>query len=107
MVDFLTPNDRCWSKLLSLGLNTDKGYIQSQWNMVGNLSHLLWQPTIDVVGRTKFWYQLRSFGGANTTNGVEVLFYNKEWDIPTSKALLQMVTPDQSNMCVLDKRNVQ
>lgn len=91
IVDFLIEEDGCESKLLDISLNEEEGYVQSRWNMIGNLTALPWSPRIDVIGRTKFWYNkddLSSDAGTST----KVFFYDEEWEIPASKALLQLIT---------------
>lgn len=92
IVEFLIPDGRCESNLLDIRIDEERGFVQSRWNMVGKLSRLPWQPKVDVVGRTKFWYETR-----DDDNGpLEVVFYDEEWEIPASEALLQLVTPDDS-----------
>ena len=86
IVDALIEPGGCASKLLGISLNKDEGYVQSRWNMVGDLTGLPWKPRIDVIGRTKFWYN------AHTDEGVRVRFYDEEWEMPAYKALLQLVT---------------
>jgi len=74
----------CRSDLLEIGLY--EGYVQTRWRMVGELRALPWKPRIDVIGRTKFWF--------NEDNGnYRVYFYDEEWEIPAGKALLQILTP--------------
>lgn len=87
IVDALIEPGGCASKLLGISLNKDEGYVQSRWNMVGDLTGLPWKPRIDVIGRTKFWYNAQ-----NTDEGVRVRFYDEEWEMPAYKALLQLVT---------------
>lgn len=87
IVDALIEPGGCASKLLDISLNEDEGYVQSRWNMVGDLTGLPWRPRIDVIGRTKFWYNAK-----NTDEGVRVRFYDEEWEIPAYKALMQLVT---------------
>ena len=72
----------CRSELLDIQLYDN--YIQTRWNMIGTLSRLPWKPKIDVIGKTKFWYQ-------NDTN--QIYFYDEIWEIPANQALLQLVTP--------------
>eukprot|EP00980_Cylindrotheca_fusiformis_P031199 scaffold25954_cov137-Cylindrotheca_fusiformis.AAC.3 len=59
-------------------------YVQTRWNMVGELNGLFWKPKIDVIGRTKFWYNPKDF---------LVYFYDECWEVPAYQALLQIVTP--------------
>ncbi|KAL9182081.1 hypothetical protein ACHAXT_012424 [Thalassiosira profunda] len=78
------------SELLEISLNEEKGYIQTRWNMVGELNRLPWRPRIDVIGNTKFWYTEGNEEG--DPRAVRVYFYDEEWEIPAGKALLQLVT---------------
>jgi len=87
IVDALIEPGGCASRLLDISLNEEEGYVQSRWNMVGDLTGLPWKPRIDVIGRTKFWYN-----GQDGSEGVRVRFYDEEWEIPAYKALLQLVT---------------
>mmetsp|Transcript_6703 Transcript_6703/g.14655 ORF Transcript_6703/g.14655 Transcript_6703/m.14655 type:complete len:254 (+) Transcript_6703:149-910(+) len=89
IVDFLIEDNGCESKLLDISLNEDEGYVQSRWNMIGNLTALPWSPRIDVIGRTKFWYNKDDLP---SDSGTKVFFYDEEWEIPASKALLQLIT---------------
>jgi hypothetical protein len=78
------------SNLLDIELQSDPNdpksmYIQSRWNMVGELNGLFWKPKIDVIGRTKFWF--------HQDDACQVFFYDEEWEIPAYQALLQLVTP--------------
>jgi Uncharacterized conserved protein (DUF2358) len=75
----------CRSELIDIQLYDT--YIQTRWNMIGTLSRLPWKPKIDVIGKTKFWYQ-------NDTN--QIYFYDEIWEIPANQALLQIVTPTNS-----------
>lgn len=59
-------------------------YIETRWNMVGELNGLFWKPKIDVMGRTKFWFNRKDY---------LVYFYDESWEIPGYQALLQLVTP--------------
>lgn len=90
----------CKSDLLQIELNDADGYVQSRWNMVGEISALPWKPKIDVIGRTKFWYRKQKPQTSNddtTTKGndggLKVYFYDEEWEIPAGLALLQLITP--------------
>jgi Uncharacterized conserved protein (DUF2358) len=96
----------CRSDLISIRLNDDEGYVQTRWNMVGDLGRLPWRPRIDVVGQTKFWYRptplhpstvdIESWG-SNAEFAVVVVRYDEEWEIPAYRALLQLVTPGDSH----------
>ncbi len=84
------------STLLDITLEKDKGYIQTRWNMIGELNALFWKPKIDVIGRTKFWYNNHQEDEEEETknnSAVQVYFYDEEWEIPAGLALLQLVTP--------------
>jgi len=89
-----------------------QGYVESRWNMVGDLYALPWRPRINVVGRTKFWYkciaeqkvveaainQDSANASRNKTSSpsicsTQVYFYDESWEIPASQALLQLITP--------------
>lgn len=59
-------------------------YVETRWNMIGELNGLFWKPKIDVIGRTKFWFNKKDF---------LVYFYDESWEIPAYQALLQLVTP--------------
>jgi hypothetical protein len=97
--------DDCRSDLLDIQLTPE--YVQTRWNMVGELSALPWKPKIDVIGRTKFWYRQSADADDDTTatsepttastadsgKGYQVFLYDEEWEIPAAKALLQLVTP--------------
>jgi hypothetical protein len=87
IVDALVPPGECSSVLLDIQLNKKEGYVQTRWNMVGNLQRLPWKPRIDVIGRTKFWYR------KDAKRRFRVVFYDEEWEIPAAQALLQLVTP--------------
>ena len=76
----------CRSELIDIQLYDT--YVQTRWNMIGTLSRLPWKPRIDVIGKTKFWYQ-------NDTN--QIYFYDEIWEIPANQALLQLVTPTNYN----------
>ncbi len=78
------------SDLLDITLNVDDNYIQTRWNMVGELNKLFWKPKIDVIGRTKFWYQRAEVYAEEAV--YQVYFYDEQWEIPAGLALLQLVT---------------
>jgi hypothetical protein len=109
------------SVLLDIQLMEQEGYIQTRWNMIGDLKLLPWKPRIDVIGRTKFWFVQKSRattismstatpetplpqGDDDDTNNdaaldssdvycYQVIEYDEEWEIPAAKALLQLITP--------------
>jgi hypothetical protein len=86
------------STLLEITLVKDKGYIQTRWNMIGELNRLFWKPKIDVIGRTKFWYQQQQRQEKIDNHYdddfyYQVYFYDEEWEIPAGLALLQLITP--------------
>lgn len=83
LVDKLATGTK--SELLEISVNDE--YVESRWNMVGDLTGLFWKPRIDVIGRTKFWYKIHEDGG------VRVYFYDESWEIPAGEALLQLITP--------------
>jgi Uncharacterized conserved protein (DUF2358) len=95
IVNAVTGSGNTKSDLLSITLNEKEGYVQSRWNMVGSLVNIPWQPRIDVVGRTKFWYKSPGFNNTerDQEEGYQVYFYDEEWEIPAAKALLQLITP--------------
>ena len=90
------------SDLLSITINDTDKYIETRWNMVGNLTKLFWKPRIDVIGRTKFWYQQipkqsrEKIKGDDSSTEEEsiyqVYFFDEQWEIPAGLALLQLVT---------------
>ena len=82
----------CKSELLNIDINGKEGYIESRWNMIGDLSGLPWKPRIDVIGKTKFWYR-QVKGEEGVADGYRVFFYDEKWEMPAAKALLQLVTP--------------
>ena len=90
IVNFLTKGKKGSegprSALLDITLNEEDKYVQTRWNMLGDLSALPWKPAIDVIGRTKFWYR-------EAEGGYKVYFYDEEWELPAGKALLQLVVP--------------
>lgn len=75
--------ENCQSVLLDIR-STDQ-YVETRWNMVGELNGLFWKPKIDVIGRTKFWF--------DPSDNFRVFFYDESWEIPAYQALLQLVTP--------------
>lgn len=90
IVNWLTRDGTgCRSDLLDISLNEKDQYIQTRWNMVGDLSSLPWKPVIDVIGNTKFWYRK-----SENENGssYRVYFYDEKWELKTWKALLQLVS---------------
>lgn len=93
IVDSLIEPGGCASNLLDISLNEEEGFVQSRWNMVGDLTGLPWKPRIDVIGRTKFWYNKEQGDASNESEeAVRVRFYDEEWELPAWKALLQLVT---------------
>ena len=95
IVDFLTQKTGSQnialeprSDLLDIFINEEKGYVQTRWNMVGDLRALPWNPAIDVIGRTKFWYR-----PTESNDGYRVYYYDEEWEIEAGLALLQLITP--------------
>ena len=79
------------SILLSSDLNEAEGYVQTRWNMVGDIK-LFWKPQINVIGRTKFWYKKKQQDNVSSSSP-KVYFYDEEWEIPAFQALLQLITP--------------
>lgn len=75
------------TKSALLDIDVTDEYVESRWNMVGDLTGLPWKPRIDVIGRTKFWYR------ANPGCGLQVYEYDESWEMPAGKALLQLITP--------------
>ncbi|ACI64927.1 predicted protein [Thalassiosira pseudonana CCMP1335] len=95
VVEFLLGKEQSsQSKLLDISCNEEEGYVETRWNMIGDLNAIPWSPRIDVIGRTKFWYEA-------TTNeedkqhqaALQVYFYDEKWEIPAGLALLQFITP--------------
>jgi Uncharacterized conserved protein (DUF2358) len=82
IVNVLTNVDECRSDLLDIQLH--ENFIQTRWNMVGTLTAFPWQPRIDVIGQTKFWYHNDTY---------KIYFYDELWEIPAGRALLQLITP--------------
>ena len=102
IVNFLTvEDDICQSNLLDIQMNEEKGYIESRWNMYGQLSVLPWKPCINVIGKTKFWYRDSTVGEeaneeediGDDESALRVYFYDEQWEMPALRALLQLVTP--------------
>jgi Uncharacterized conserved protein (DUF2358) len=109
IVDRFVRNGR--SELLSirLGNNDDDPsstpYIETRWNMVGDLPQLPWRPRIDVIGNTKFWFHHHQKNDTTTTttttteqqqqqyqSSCQVYLYDEQWEIPPWRALLQLLT---------------
>ncbi|KAL7567646.1 hypothetical protein ACA910_000238 [Epithemia clementina (nom. ined.)] len=80
------------SLLLDIQLNEQQGYVQTRWNMVGEFTGLFWKPRLDVVGRTKFWFNSSDTNGSPDLS-YSVYFYDEEWEIPAYRALLQLFVP--------------
>ncbi len=102
IVDFLKGDDGTnKSELLNIDINEEEGYVETRWNMVGDLNVLPWKPAIDVIGRTKFWYRAMDANSSNddgnrdkdNENGYRVYFYDEAWELEATTALLQLVTP--------------
>lgn len=71
------------SDLMNIALNDEEKYVETRWNMVGELNTLFWKPKIDVIGRTKFWYQESSQEKDDAIDSAfQVYFYDKTWEIP-------------------------
>ena len=85
------------SDLLNITLNEKEQYVETRWNMVGTFNTLFWKPKIDVIGRTKFWYNEDDDANMNVGEGrktyYQVYFYDEMWEIPAGLALLQLITP--------------
>jgi Uncharacterized conserved protein (DUF2358) len=104
IVDRFVTNGR--SELLSIRLcnNDDPSsipFVETRWNMVGELPQLPWQPRIDVIGNTKFWFHHENHHQNDTTTttttteqhqSCQVYFYDEQWEIPPWQALLQLLT---------------
>jgi hypothetical protein len=71
-----------------LDIQTTPEYIETRWNMVGELNTLLWKPKIDVIGQTKFWFRKEEPG-----DSLQIYEYDEKWEVPAYQALLQLVTP--------------
>jgi hypothetical protein len=81
------------SDLMNITLNDEEKYVETRWNMIGELNNLFWKPKIDVIGRTKFWYQEISQEKDDVIESAfQVYFYDEMWEIPAGLALLQLVT---------------
>ena len=85
--------DNCKSQLLSIELNESEKYVQTRWRMLGSLDGLFWKPTIDVVGRTKFWFRETQVKDKSKPNASKVFFYDESWEMSTTEALKQILTP--------------
>lgn len=72
------------SILLDIELHSE--FVETRWNMVGELNGLFWKPKVDVIGRTKFWYR-------EEHGSFSVYFYDERWEVPAYQALMQLVTP--------------
>lgn len=86
IVEFLLGDEQ-YSQSKLLEISSTEQYIETRWNMIGELNKLPWKPKVDVIGRTKFWYVKCD------DEAVRVYFYDEEWEIPAGMALLQFVTP--------------
>ena len=91
IVDLLTEEGGTRSDLLDIKLYEEEGYVETRWNMVGDLIGLWWKPRVDVIGRTKFWF--RYVDGDDSKTGVRVYFYDEMWEIPAMTALIQLIKP--------------
>mmetsp|Transcript_35410 Transcript_35410/g.84568 ORF Transcript_35410/g.84568 Transcript_35410/m.84568 type:complete len:263 (+) Transcript_35410:88-876(+) len=95
VVDFLLEgktDENSESVLLDIRLNEEESYVETRWNMVGSLKRLPWRPKIDVIGRTKFWYETE-LRDDDSVARVQVNFYDEQWEIPAGLALMQLITP--------------
>lgn len=81
------------SDLLNITLNEKEQYVETRWNMVGTFNTLFWKPKIDVIGRTKFWYNEEDYDVGDGRKIYQVYFYDEMWEIPAGLALLQLITP--------------
>ncbi|VEU35787.1 unnamed protein product [Pseudo-nitzschia multistriata] len=98
------------SDLLSISLGSQRrdgkecSYVETRWNMVGSLTAspcLFWKPGIDVIGRTRFWFESDENAGrgggesgkTESETALRVYFYDESWEVPAWKALLQILTP--------------
>jgi hypothetical protein len=85
----------CQSILLDI--QSYEKYIETRWNMVGTLSKLPWKPRIDVIGKTKFWYNNNNNNNSDmfdSSSSYRIYFYDEIWEIPANQALLQLITPE-------------
>ena len=98
VVNFLLGEEQySKSDLLNISINEEEQYVETRWNMVGELNALFWKPKIDVIGRTKFWYQYMKLetdddSGEESKPAYQVYFYDEMWEIPAGLALLQLIT---------------
>ena len=96
VVNFLLGEEQySKSDLLNISINEEEQYVETRWNMVGELNALFWKPKIDVIGRTKFWYQdmkLEKDDSGESSRAYQVYFYDEMWEIPAGLALLQLIT---------------
>lgn len=74
-----------------LDIRTTPEYVETRWNMVGELNTLFWKPKIDVIGQTKFWFRKQMVDGEQKSS-LQVYEYDEKWEIPAYQALLQLVT---------------
>lgn len=99
IVESVTVKGGTKSDLLDIQLNEADGYIETRWRMLGSLVGLPWKPKIDVVGKTKFWYKQKTNESTSQynepTSQYKVYFYDECWEIPSMKALMQIITPGQ------------
>lgn len=82
LVERFVENDQS----ILLEIRTTPDYVETRWNMIGELNSLFWRPKIDVIGQTKFWFQ-------SDGTYFRVYDYDEKWEIPAYQALLQLVTP--------------
>ena len=101
IVEYLLGDEKLSrSELLNIALNEEGGYIETRWNMVGELNRLFWRPKIDVIGKTKFWYK-----EVGEESAVQVYFYDEMWEIPAGRALLQLVTKAGTIANTMEKKD--
>jgi len=84
------------TKSILLDIQCDEHYVETRWNMVGELTALPWNPCIDVIGRTKFWYR------SNSQGELKVYKYDEEWEMSAAKALWQLVTPSSASKKLIE-----